>query len=203
MSNGNGHDTHAETNGRLVAAQPSGGPSVDKQGDAVVDPTRNVLDLVKAGNERQDDLRELEGRWRDKLDAERADYDEKLREAEAKRIDAIRAVDVAASQQGRTEAEARATALAAQVAASAEAMRNQVAAAASAAQTSLTAALEPIQKDIIDLRRFQYEGVGQKTQVAETTAKSNNSINTVTAVFLGFSVIMSLVGIITAIILHG
>ena len=34
--------------------------------------------------------------------------------------------------------------------------------------TALAAALEPIQKDIQDLRRAQYEAQGQKTQVVET-----------------------------------
>ena len=171
----NGHNTHSETNGALAASQPSGGPAVDKRGDAVVDPTRNVLDLVTAAISRQDDLRGVEGWWRNKLDAVRSDYDEKLREAEAKRIDAIRTVDVAAALQGRSEAETRASALAGQVAASAEAMRNQVAAAATASSVALAAALDPIQKDIGELRRFQYEGVGQKIQVAETQTKGSLS----------------------------
>jgi hypothetical protein len=49
----------------------------------------------------------------------------------------------------------QATTLVAQVAASAETLRTQVAAAATAATTALAAALEPIQKDIADLRRVQ------------------------------------------------
>ena len=61
-----------------------------------------------------------------------------------------------------------------------------MAAAATAASTALSAALEPIQKDIADLRRAQYEAQGQKTQVVETrdvnTAKTLN-VNTLMAVF--------------------
>jgi hypothetical protein len=56
------------------------------------------------------------------------------------------------------------------VATSAEALRNQVAAAASAQTVALAAALEPIIKDIADLRRAQYEAQGQKAQVVEARA---------------------------------
>jgi hypothetical protein len=65
--------------------------------------------------------------------------------------------------------------LATQVATSAETLRNQVAAAATAQTIALAAALEPIIKDIADLRRAQYEAQGQKTQVVETRATSANA----------------------------
>jgi len=45
-----------------------------------------------------------------------------------------------------------------------------VQAAATAATVALAAALEPIIKDIADLRRAQYEAQGQKTQVIEARA---------------------------------
>ena len=80
---------------------------------------------------------------------------------------------------------AQAQTLATQVAVSAETLRTQVAAAASAASTALSAALEPIQKDIADLRRAQYEAQGQKTQVVEArdvTTASRLNVNTVMAV---------------------
>ena len=167
----------------------SSGPSTDRHNDPVVDPTPNVLDLVSAAVLRQDDLRNAERehiRAMADLQAQfttserehirelltmRGQFDDKLRLSEANRIDAIRAVDVAASQQASKDAETRATALAGQVAASAEAMRNQVTAAATAATVSLGAALVPIQEAIADLRRVQYEGVGQKTQVVERQAQ--------------------------------
>lgn len=38
-------------------ADPNPGPGVDASGDPVIDPTRNVLDLVAAAIARQDDLR--------------------------------------------------------------------------------------------------------------------------------------------------
>jgi cobalamin biosynthesis Mg chelatase CobN len=177
------------------------GLGVDAQGNPVLDPTKNVLDLVEAAIQRQDDLREAESRHvRETSRAEashvreiaalRAEYQAELRSAEIERIDAIRAVDVAAIQQSRSEAETRATALANQVQASAEAMRNQVAAAASAAATSLAQALEPVQKDIADLRRAQYEAQGQKTQVVESRAGLSG-----TTAIIGAVVALAFVGI--------
>jgi hypothetical protein len=42
------------------ASSPGPGMATDSKGNAVVDPTRNVLDLVEAAVKRQDDLREAE-----------------------------------------------------------------------------------------------------------------------------------------------
>lgn len=141
------------------------------QGAAPFDPTQNVLNLaqsiekmVAAAMKRQDDLRERDAAharetrdlisgYERRLDAK----DEQIRRAESERINAIRAVDVGA-----------ATILANQVAASAEALRGQVEAARQQTATGLAAALDPIQKDIQDLRRAQYETQGQKTQVVES-----------------------------------
>ncbi len=175
----------------------SSGPATDQQGNPVIDPTKNVLDLVLAAVKRiddlstlafmrQDDLRSMESsHLRDlitlraterandvahlrQLEDLRAGYQSELRSAESERIDAIRAVDVQAAQQGRLEVETRARALEAAVAAAAEAMRNQVASAATAAATALANALDPIQKDIADLRRAQYEAQGVKAQTTES-----------------------------------
>lgn len=148
----------------------AGGPGqgIDAQGLPVVDPTQNVLDLVTAAIQRQDDLRDAEGRHMREVAALRAEYDEKLRRAETARIDAIRAVDVGAVNRAAEVAALQATTLAGQVAQSAETLRTQVAAAATAATVALAAALEPIQKDIADLRRAQYEQAGQKSQVVES-----------------------------------
>ena len=179
--------------------QTSSGLGVDEKGNPVVDPTANVLALVESAIKRlddlraanmlrQDDLREAAARHSQEMAALRAEYQQELRLAETERINAIRAVDVQAVQQASTVQETRATALAAQVAASAEAMRSQVAAAATAAATSLAAALEPVQKDIADLRRAQYEAQGQKAQVVESHASSSSlwvAIGGVIAIILG------------------
>lgn len=144
------------------------GPGVDARGRPVVDPTKNVLDLVRAAIERQDDLREAADRHATYVNELRAAYDEKLRKAETARIDAIRAVDVGAVNRAAEVSAQQAMTLAAQVASSAETLRTQVAAAAAAATTALAAALDPIQKDIADLRKAQYEAQGVKANVGDT-----------------------------------
>lgn len=176
-----------------MADRTSPGPATDSAGVPVLDPTANVLGLVEAANKRQDDLRAMERRHvrellglqsktrrgelqaLDDIGRIRAEHARELREAEAARINAIRAVDVGNVQQAAQVQATQANTLAAQVAVSAETLRTQVAAAATAAQTGLAAALEPIIKDIADLRRAQYEAQGQKTQVVETQAKGANS----------------------------
>lgn len=165
------------------ACSPS--PSVGRCGAPVADPTKNVHDLVTAAIQRQDDLRDLESKHLRELADLRAHYDQRLRAAETARIDAIRAVDVGAVNRAAEVSATQAQTLATQVAVSAETLRTQVAAAATAASTALAAALEPIQKDIADLRRAQYEAQGQKTQVVETrdtSAAARLNVNTLMAV---------------------
>lgn len=151
------------------------GPATDRHNEPVVDPTKNVLDLVRAAVERLDDLREADAKT---LEAEsrhlrelmelHANYEDKLRLKETERIDAIRAVDVGAVNRAAEVAATQASALAQQLIATAEASRVQVAAAAQASVTSLAAALEPIQKDIRDLRDAQSRGQGGKEQSTDT-----------------------------------
>ena len=144
------------------------GIGVDSSGGPVIDPTQNVLDLVDAAIRRQDDLRESESRHIREVARLRAEHAEDLRKAETARIDAIRAVDVGAVNRAAEVSAQQATTLAVQVAQSAETLRTQVAAAATAATVALAAALEPIQKDIADLRRAQYEAQGVKSNVGES-----------------------------------
>jgi cobalamin biosynthesis Mg chelatase CobN len=154
---------------------PGPGPGVDAMGRPVIDPTRNVLDLVAAAIQRQDDLRNMQEQCRGEIDAMRERYEGLLREAEAKRIDAIRAVDVGAVNRAAEVSATQAATLAAQVATSAETLRTQVAAAASAQTLSLAAALDPIQKAIDDLRRTQYQQAGEKAQVVEARSAGADS----------------------------
>jgi len=150
-----------------------------------------VLDLVTAAIKRQDDLRELESRHLRELANLRADYDQKLRVAETARIDAIRAVDVAAVNRAAEESATQAQALATQVAVSAETLRTQVAATATEAGAALAAAFEPIRKDIADLRRAQYEAQGQKTQVVETRDTNTARTLNINAVMAAISVLLA------------
>jgi len=184
---------------------PGPGPGVDAHGRQVIDPTKNVLDLVAAAIRRQDDLRDAEARHLREVASMRDAHAKDAREAEAARIDAIRAVDVGAVNRAAEVAATQATTLASQVATSAETLRTQVAAAASAATIALAAALEPVQKDIADLRRAQYEAQGQKTQVVETHAKGTNMgmwLGILVAVIVGVSTIMlGIAGVIITVML--
>lgn len=169
----------------------SSNPAVDAEGHAVLDPTKNVLDLVNAAIKRQDDLRELAGNHVKEILELRADYTEQLRKAETARIDAIRAVDIGAVNRAAEVSAQQAMTLAAQVVTSAETLRTQVAAAAAASTIALSAALEPIQKDIQDLRKAQYEAQGGKTQ-------SSGLRDNFGAIFGGISILLVLVfGLIT------
>jgi hypothetical protein len=146
------------------------------------DPTQNVLNLVQAAMQRQDDLRDLESRnVRELLDL-RAVYDERLDRAESARIDAIRAVDVGAVQRAAEVQAAQQQALAAQVATTADAFR-----------ASLAAALSPIQASIEDLRRAQYETQGQKQQVVETRSDTRLNLGAAVGVSALLLTILSLV----------
>lgn len=151
------------------------GPATDREGYALPDPTKNVLDLVEAAIARQDDLREAESQHmreilelRAEIIRAGADYEAKMREqehkhdqdmrdAEAKRLDAIRNVD-----QQTALGQAKVTVD------TAEALRSRVDAAAVATAGALVIALDPIRKDIADLRQSQYEVQGAKNQNTES-----------------------------------
>jgi len=166
------------------AGDGSRGPSTDRNNEPVIDPTRNVLDLVGAAIQRQDDLREMESKHARERAELMAGYEDKLRVAESERINAIRAVDVAAVQRASEVANQQAATLALQVSTTADAFR-----------MALDAKVEPIQRRIDDLSRAQYEAQGQKTQVIEATSRSGNI-----GLWVGTSVaaLFGVVGIIVA-----
>jgi hypothetical protein len=169
---------------------------------AVVDPTKNVLDLVEAAVKRlddmmaanvrlaeeqirrQDDLRKIEADHVKETADLRSKYEVMLRDKETQRIDAIRAVDVGAVARASEVATAQASTLATQVQVSAETLRGQVAASATAAAGALAVALEPIQKSIDELRRIQYEQQGQKAAQSEGKDSNQWTIGLIIAVAL-------------------
>ena len=149
---------------------PPPGAATDARGVPVRDPSTNVMDVVDAAVERLDDLRVAALERADaavihveNMAAMRASFDEKLREAETKRIDAIRAVDVGAVNRAAEVSAAQALTLATQVATSAETLRAQVATTAEANRVALSTALNPVLESIADLRRIQYEQQGKST----------------------------------------
>jgi hypothetical protein len=191
------HDEEQElkppTTASPTVSATSGGSVYSTRRRTDTDPTQNVLDLVHAAVTRLDDLRTLESAHIREVAEIRFTHAREMRQAEALRLDAIRAVDVGAVNRAAEVATTQAATLAAQVATSAETLRTQVAAAASAATIALAAALEPVQKDIADLRRAQYEAQGQKTQVVETRA---GGASTGMWVGVGISVLVLLLSVI-------
>jgi hypothetical protein len=151
----------------------------------VFDPTYNVMKLVEAEAKRQDNLREAEARRLDELSkaevrrldelskAEarrideqvvlRAGFDAKLAAAESKRIDDIRAVDVAAVAVATAQANERATVLASQVAASAETLRALVDSRATVADERYTQLSSVLSARISLIEKQMYEGQGKQT----------------------------------------
>ena len=172
------------------------GPATDASGRPVFDPTANVISLNEASVQRLDDLAALRDTYLARLEDLRRYYDQLLRErddqlrkAESDRIDAIRAVDVGNVQRAAEVA-----------AAQADTLRNQVAATAAQAQTSLAAALDPIQKDIADLRRAQYEAQGSRAQVVEARGASGALY---AAIGVGISVVLALLAVLAFLAANG
>lgn len=127
------------------------------------DPTENVRELLSLYMERADRLREAEQIRINEQMLLRASHDAQLREAEAKRIDAIRAVDVNAVSVANERATAQAAVLANQVALSAETLRALVASTASTQATQLNQLTAQLIDRISLLEKSQYERKGTGT----------------------------------------
>jgi len=156
---------------RPVGASPRVSPTV--QYDAYTfDPTLNVQALVEAAVGRIDDMMAAEARRvneannaeRRRVDEQlalRDDYAKQLREAESKRIDAIRAVDVAAVAVASERAAQSAQVLANQVSASAETLRTLVASTAVTVAQQLAQVSSQLSDRISQLEKSSYEGIGK------------------------------------------
>lgn len=138
------------------------------------DPTENVMKLVAETITRLDDLRKAESQRIDQQLASefmrindamslRAEFSEKLSVAEAKRLDAIRAVDVNAVSIANDRATGQAVILANQVATSAETLRSLVATTAAAQATTLSSLTTQLTDRITLLEKNQYEKKGSGT----------------------------------------
>ena len=118
-------------------------------------------------------IKEKKSRKYDVLEAEIRRIDEKIRlqsdghallnVAEAKRIDAIRAVDVNAVSVANDKATAQAVVLASQVAASAETLRALVAATAATQAQQLATLTTQLTDRLSSLEKSQYENKGSST----------------------------------------
>lgn len=130
----------------------------------------------------KDKLRVLQAEHFKEITAVHAAYEAQLRIAETARIDAIRAVDVAAVQRAAEVSNTQAATLAAQVQTSAEALRNQQTAYAAQVDAKLAQVLDPVQADIRDLRKTQSEQIGAKETKGEGRQTNQWTIGIILAV---------------------
>lgn len=166
---------------------------MDKQGTPVIDPTKNVLDLVSAETKRQDDLRTMESaHFREMMIRDR-EYAAELRSIERMRLDAIRAVDVANAQRTVDVQATLAQTLQQQVASTAEAMRTTQAAIQQSNTEALSAVIKPLVDRIGLIEQQQYLQAGAKGQVVEsrdTRADQRLNVNTV-IILIGLAIAMA------------
>lgn len=122
--------------------------------------TADLRVMLEQAVMRLDDLRTAESRRVDEQMVLRGEYGIQLSIAEAKRIDAIRAVDVNAVSVANERATAQAAVLANQVAASAETLRALVAATAATTAQQLTQLTTQLTDRLTSLEKSQYESKG-------------------------------------------
>ena len=146
--------------------------------------------MVGDAVDRLDELREAETRRVNEMTALRDKFQDKLDTAEAKRIDAIRAVDVAAVTVANDKATAQAAVLARQVTESRDTLQALVASTAAATATQLTNFLSPITERLTSLEKNQYTGEGKETK----------SLDMRTVLFAAATVIISVGAIIVAVL---
>ena len=158
--------------------------------NGATDPTGNVRAMLADAVERQDGLREAETRRVNELICLRDKFQDKLDVAEAKRIDAIRAVDVNAVTVANDKAMVAAAVLAKQVTESRDALQQLVASTAAATATQLTSLLSPITERLTSLEKNQYKGEG-------TTAKA---LDMRTVLFAVLTIVMSGAALVVAVL---
>lgn len=159
-----------------------GGPGVgvDIHGVPVIDPTRNVLDLVHAAITRIDDLNAMTVKLTNEQNSRatdqylalqreielRAEHQIALDQLEAKRIDSQRSVDQLAIKTESDRSATAITALATAATATAETLRNAVNTSAANLATQLDRTVTAITERIASLEKSAYMGAG-KQQVAD------------------------------------
>lgn len=159
---------------------PSEGPATDKHNEPVVDPTKNVLELVAAANRRQDDLRDAAKELSDtkhnhqkelmrieretQKDTERKNcaHAKELRKAESQRLDAIRRVDREDANKRAADAQTAIATLAKGTSDAAEALRQVVATSERAVTAQRTADTAEINKRVGALELSSSEGKGKQ-----------------------------------------
>lgn len=210
------------------AGNSSTGLAADAKGGPAFDPSKNVSDLQAAASKRQDDLRASESAQNElryanlkELIALRADYEEKLRVAEAKRIDAIRLVDSNSISVANERAVATATALAktvqdsaqvlsAQATKSADDLRQLVSTTAAESNRNLQQQFATITTRISALEQAGAEGLGKQkfqdpaqTALIEEVRKISRAQSDSAGVGIGRGEILGGIGVVLTLLLAG
>ena len=186
----------------------------------LIDPTANVLSLVGAAMQRQDDLRLAENRRLDELRKQQESFDQRIQSevdktrngqftalkdlalaeskridaitlAESRRIDALLAAATNAVALASEKAGAQAATLAQQVATSAEALRAQVASTSASTTTLITQVRESLEKRITLVEQNQYQGAGATMQRTEGRTQSNWVIGLIIGIFVALAQLVS------------
>jgi hypothetical protein len=151
----------------------------DRRAAPIVDPTKNVLDLVEAAVQRLDDMTQLRGELADakilRLEREqallvdmatlRAEHQQQLDALESKRLDAMRQTDQLAVKTEADRASSAITALANAAATTAETLRSAVNTSATNLATQLDRTVTAITERIAALEKSSYTGAGKQAVV--------------------------------------
>ena len=150
--------------------EPRTGLGVDKAGGPVIDPTKNVLDLVEREIKRIDDMAKLRAQ---NSDAKVAALTEKIKlfarhqraldRAESERLNSIRQVDREEVTKTAAANQAAITTLATSTATLAETLRTQVAVTASAAESRQSASSQELTKRLSALELSASASMGKST----------------------------------------
>jgi hypothetical protein len=160
---------------RLDRQSGAPGLGIDAYGGQVIDPTKNVSELVDAAILRIDDMAVLRGQvvdeqvrrmydnqvWLEKFSLLRAQHNQEVRKMESDRVDKIRSVDVANAANTATQLLSAVTNLATTNQNIAETLRNQVATTAAATQTAFERVINPLQERVTSLEKSTNIGAGR------------------------------------------
>lgn len=166
----------------------SNGPAIDRNQNPVVDPTKNVLDLVRALERRLDDVSNLTNkgiedrfRYREEItnlqsaitdlktshNAEitklRGDYQQRADDKESERIDAIIVSDRAAAKNEVDRSQKAVDTVATLQTATAETLRSAVATTAAGIATQFAQTTSALVERIAALEKASYTGQGRST----------------------------------------
>jgi len=153
-------------------APSTAGSPVDSQGWPAEDPTQNVratVDQLKDTLDREvahlKEVGEIRATHLKEIADLRAKHAEAMMDKEAARLNSIRDVDIGAVQRATEVADARAGVLAEQLITTADRVAD-----------TLRTAIDPIIKDIQDLRKSQAEGGGERQRTADTRLNINTLV---------------------------